>query len=411
MSAPAAAQPVRVDCPDPSLSFTIAPPPEFLRAELPPECSPPADPGQFNPLAVFMTPYAACVLTISWRPAFAEGSLMEWAQQLAASQEFQLRAMMPTKLQDRQAVEMVGLQQSDAGLMHMRMIMLEDGGRLFMLGAIAPEQLWGSLEKAFDAAQRSFRLIDGRGCAAEIARGYPAAIAPSDTAGESARQQVGESAQPDQAAPPSVDPPTHPPTNSPDATASAGSDDVRWADYALDDSPASFDPEHPYNANFRDKGMGLVPNVASIDESTKTGKLAFGSIVAFVTIPFGWHPFDDGRRAMVLCPAWDTSLIISRVQATREQLFDVARHFYAEAQNENPTAEFVTTELPTKVGSLPAFILKGVDNGKPFQQAYVFRANRAGDAVLRLAINSTPEHFTGAANIAGKMFEEIEEPG
>lgn len=78
--------------------------------------------------------------------------------------------------------------------------------------------------------------------------------------------------------------------------------------FALAEDAGSFDQEHPINAGFRDSGIGLVPMLSAVDPDAKYGAFACGSIMAHLSIPFGWHVYDDGRCTLVFDPAGRTQL-------------------------------------------------------------------------------------------------------
>lgn len=93
-----------------------------------------------------------------------------------------------------------------------------------------------------------------------------------------------------------------PPPSNPGAIDPARPTDRTYRDYALSADAGATDPEHPLNANLRDNGVGLTPRAAGSDAERRCTTVACGSIMSFVTIPFGWHVFDDGRRALVFTP-------------------------------------------------------------------------------------------------------------
>jgi hypothetical protein len=59
-------------------------------------------------------------------------------------------------------------QDSAAGKMRARLVMLEDGKRLFNLSVMAPEQLWKSLEPMLDRILHSFKLVERKGATAPL---------------------------------------------------------------------------------------------------------------------------------------------------------------------------------------------------------------------------------------------------
>jgi hypothetical protein len=60
-------------------------------------------------------------------------------------------------------VDAVALQASDIGPLKLRLVMFEDGGRLFVLTAMAPLKLWDTVVATLSLAILSFELIQPKG--------------------------------------------------------------------------------------------------------------------------------------------------------------------------------------------------------------------------------------------------------
>jgi hypothetical protein len=117
----------------------------------------------FLPLGVNMAPYGAVLFTVAARPAFDDGSVYEWMLYLCRREEFEIRSAMPVCVAGRDMIECGAIQQTDAGPMRLRLLMFEDGGRIFQISAMAPEAIWGSLESMFQEMLDSFQLHEPRG--------------------------------------------------------------------------------------------------------------------------------------------------------------------------------------------------------------------------------------------------------
>jgi hypothetical protein len=144
------------------LGYTHLLPAGWQRLPIPEEVPDFAEPV-FMPLGAFMAPYGAVLMTVGARPAFSDGSVYEWLRYLCEREQFEIRSLMPARIGELDAIVSDCIQQSDAGPMTIRMILIEDGGRLVAISAIAPSPLWEPLEPMFASMIESFRLMEPRG--------------------------------------------------------------------------------------------------------------------------------------------------------------------------------------------------------------------------------------------------------
>jgi len=124
------------------------------------------NPTVFLPLLVAMAPYGAVVFTIAARPAFDDGTVQDWADYLAAQNNLTIDAVREARVNRLPCILADATMPSDAGPMRSRSLFLEDGRRLYNIGALAPEAIWASVEPTFDRLLASFELDETHGITA-----------------------------------------------------------------------------------------------------------------------------------------------------------------------------------------------------------------------------------------------------
>jgi hypothetical protein len=292
------------------LAFSILVPADFHQVPIPAEEKDFADPSAMMPCGVFMAGYGAVLCTVAARPAFDDGSVMDWAMYLVGQQEgFAVKKLMPERRWGTQVVEVEATQPSEAGEMTVHAIFFEDGGRLFNIGRMAPTAIWPSVKDTLAAMVDSFALAQVDGPTRPVAAGTPlppkAQFALPPAGGEPAGQPTAAAGQ---ASAPALTPAAHepsaaagvPPASAAQASvATSGTDGLPdMSAYAFDDA-AALDPEDEINARFRDAGAGLTVNVLARDEAKKCAAVGAGALAAIMPVPFGWHVVDDGRRTLI----------------------------------------------------------------------------------------------------------------
>jgi hypothetical protein len=128
-----------------------------------PEEAPDFSEPVFMALSVNMAPYGAVVFTVAARPAFSDGTVRDWMLYVCRREGFEIGEISATRIGDAPAIHCAASQQTDAGPMTLRNVMIEDGDRLIALSAMAPAAIWPALEATFETILQSFRLTDPRG--------------------------------------------------------------------------------------------------------------------------------------------------------------------------------------------------------------------------------------------------------
>jgi hypothetical protein len=124
------------------------------------------NPAVFLPIVVCMAPYGAIVFTIAARPAFEDGTVQDWAEYLAAQNGLTIQSIREARVNHMPCVLVDATMPSELGAMRSRSLFLEDGKRLYNIGALAPEPLWASVEADFTYMFGTFRLDETRGITA-----------------------------------------------------------------------------------------------------------------------------------------------------------------------------------------------------------------------------------------------------
>jgi hypothetical protein len=224
-------------------------------------------------------------------------------------------------------------QVQEAGPVRIATLLFEDGGNAINLTALCPLENWDAMQGVLLQMLTSFELRHAQGPTVPLAEG------------ESQYRQK--------------EPHGPPPGQSKTA-----------AQLALADDAGTLDPEHPINANIRNSGAGLVPNVLETNVAEKWARVAAGAITATFKIPFGWHVIDDGRRTLVFDKGDGTQINLNWIETAGQSPDQVLDAVAADLAAQSPTAVFQKLDLE----GLPAMVVRdAVIDGETLAQAYVLR--------------------------------------
>ena len=143
-------------------------PNDFVRASLPIEDVDLSKPNQFLPLAVMIANSGPIVFTVSARPSYSSGTVADWLECLAREEGCLLGDLRPVRIGGLAAAACDATQPGDGITMRMRLALLENGGRLFQLSAMAPLQLWEAAHPRLEHMLQSFELIEDHGSAVPV---------------------------------------------------------------------------------------------------------------------------------------------------------------------------------------------------------------------------------------------------
>jgi hypothetical protein len=347
------------------LGFSARLPDGWIAHELPDEPTDFTHPTAFHPLAIVTAPYAALIFSFAARPAFDDGTLHDWAHYLLDANRLQPRAIGACTVAGVPALAGEAVQDSPMGPLLVRFAFLEDGGRLLNLTLTAPEALASTVSGAWFAMLESFTLETPRG----------SRLAKDD-------------ALPEKLAPASTPPPAQ------DAQDRGG---CTFARFAKSDTAASLDPEHPINANLRSDGAGLVPNVIATDDSLRCATVAAGAITAFLSVPYGWHVIDDGRRTLVLDPDSKIQISLQLIPLEGRTWDGLLDEIDQQMRRDYPDPQFLRFDY----GKIRALAARNISDGaQPLEQIHMLYPSHVETTVLRARVTTTPDETTNAGDLA-----------
>jgi hypothetical protein len=184
-----------------------------------------------------------------------------------------------------------------------------------------------------------------------------------------------------------------------------------WPEFALAETPDSLNPEHPINVALREQGIGLTPNLAALDVEQRTVRLASGALQGFVTVPFGWHAIDDGRRLVVFNEANNIQIEFEQVATGNAAPEDLLAGLAAQIEQAYPDAKWITMEL----GGMPTIALRGLpipaDDGETVYLDQVFLLKQRTEGVyLQTRCTMAQDDTVQTLNMVELMLASIEWP-
>ncbi len=358
------------------LGFTAVLPEGWISHELPNEDPDFSNPTLFVPLAIVTAPHAAIVFAFAARPAYDDGTLQDWAWYHLNNNQIQPRAVGRDVVTNVAAVSGEATQQSEVGPLVVRFAFFEDGGRLVNLTLTAPELLADTVRDAWFAMLKSFRL--------ETPRGSRFAI-------EDHPDNAPRPPEPGRAPAPVV------PEISMTLPAEVKPKKSKFYDFALADDTESLDQEKALNANFRDKGIGLVPNVVAVRKEARYASVAAAAIMAQFDVPFGWYVSDDGKRTLVFEPSGKVQISLNLLPTEGKSRKAILDEIETQMRSEYPNPEFVRL----REGRVHGLGARNIADGpQPLEQYHMLYPFRDETMVLRARVTATPEEATDACNLA-----------
>lgn len=385
-----------------NIAFKVSIPPDWRRVDLPEEELNFDKPDYFVPLFVAMAGYGVVVFSVAARPAYEDGTVEQWVRYIGRAQEVQIQQLRPVSINGCGAMIADAFQQSDAGLMQMRTVFLEDGGRLINISTMAPAQIWSSVEAQLDQMLHSFRLDEPRGATAQLQAETDQPATPSPEPAKAA-DIVATALEGIVTEDPRLV------ANDPDnpTPVETAQEPTKPADVALADDDASLDPENAMNARLRDNGVGLVPRMIHVDRNFKYAVLAAGAIESTFKLPLGWHCIDDGRRTLVFDAAGRIQVNLNLRPAegrSHEQVLDQILEQY---QAEHPTLEHLRLEA---AGIKMLCMRNMVINGEALEQAFLIRESHRHDMVLVCRATAKTEDMPRAMNLSEVILLSLQPP-
>ena len=389
------------------LGFTAQLPIDWISHNLPSEDVDFSNPTTLVPLALVCAPHSVMVFGFAARPAYDDGTLQDCANFLLKHNQLEPRALGRDQVAGVPAIVGEATQPSDLGTMVARFAFLEDGNHLLNLTLTAPELFADTLAQAWIEMLRSFTLTNPRGSRFKSEPvGNAAASEP-----RSGREILPE-AGPRPATPiildsdsgepllPIVTNENPPPPPSEDGRPS-------FHDFAVSDDSNSLDDDHPMNVNLRNRGVGLIPNIAELSDRERRATLAAGAILAQFDVPYGWHVLDDGKRTLVFEPSGKVQIsmnLIPREGREDPAILDEIEH---QTRNDYPQPEFTRMAA----GRIQALGVRNIADGdQPLEQYHMLIAFSDDSRVLRARVTTTPDQATRACNLAELILNSCQFP-
>jgi len=401
------------------LAFSCLLPDGWVMVPIPHEEYDLDNPGVFIPLVVCMAQYGVVIFTVAARPAFDDGSVQDWAEYLAAQQQMQVERVLEARVNRMPCIRMDATMASDAGPMRSRSVFLEDGRRLYNIGALAPQAIWGSVEADFDRMLGSFTLDEVHGITAAPLRLMtsepaidlsaqvhessrvepPAAWSPADANDDAntedrADAEVADDADSNAGA---------------DADAQSEADDTpaRAIDVATADDAGCLDPELPINVRLRDAGAGLVPRVLGENDEEKYAIVGAGAIEQLFHVPYGWHVVDDGKRTLVFHTDAGVQISLNLRSIGEDGVLPLLEAIGDELARDHPQALFLRMTLL----DMPCLAVRDiVIEGEELDQAYLARPSHRPNLALVCRVTAARDEIERGMNAAEVVLRSCESP-
>ncbi|MBK8767802.1 MAG: hypothetical protein IPM01_25600 [Burkholderiaceae bacterium] len=370
------------------LGFTVELPGDWQPHDLPDDDLNFEDPTHLMSLVVVTAPQAAIVFSAAARPAYADGTVSDWASYLLDHNGLVPNAQGGGSMGSLPALLGEATQASELGPVCVRYAFAEDGGRLISLSLTAPELVADALYGVWQHLLSTFALTTPKGPTVSVWPVANSAASAADTDPDASAASVNPAASACDADPANASqPPLEP-----------------LANHALSGDAATFDQEHPTLQRLRDNGIGLAPRVHRVDSGARSVTLACGAIMAFIDAPFGWHAIDDGRRVLVFEPTSQVQLNFSLLERPEGGFEALMEALEAQSRSDYPAPEF----LRLVFGRVQVLGVRNIaDRGEPIEQLHLLVDGPAPHQVLRARITSTPERTGAAGNLGVTMLHSV----
>lgn len=349
------------------LGFCVALPASWQPQALPDETPEFDDPRRMFGLGVAVAPYAALVFAAGARPAFDEGTVMDWARWLMQEHGQALRAFGPGTLGTLPAMLGQCSAASDMGEMLTHFAFAEDGGRLLQVSITGPAALEATLWPAWQAVLESFAL--------DSPRGPTVALAPAAA-------------------------PAEPPPGTDTTVADVGA-------FALPGGRATLEQDHPLQRRWLEQGVGFAPRLLACDEDHGRAWAASIALRASLALPLGWHALDDSRRLLLLHPEGTVQIHLERRAAPGGDLDALLDELERHTRAEHPAPQC----LRLRSGPVWGLAVRDIQvDGETLEQLHLLMAVGEAEA-LRARITAPPEAMRWAADLGEALLHGVQPEG
>jgi hypothetical protein len=351
----------------PQFEFTLDVPPNWQRVPLPEEDADFSDPSKFLPLGMLMTSYAPILFTLGVRPPAEGQDIPQYLKHNTESQGARVQSAGKFAIGEGEVDSVLAEMDSEAGPMQARIVMFRIDRVLFMASVMSPQPLWAGMKDTLEHMLASLKFTR--------AHGDPGT--PPRDGGSSAPAEQQHT----------------------------------YAEFALADDTATLDPEHELNANLRNNGVGLVPNVLHVDQANKFAVVGCGSVTAAIPLPLGWHVIDDGKRALFF-DRGDGVQINFALRATQDMSEDqIFAAIVQDITSTYTTAEHAVLEFGGSGGVRILAFRNMQDNGQTLQQAHLLRPSQHGPHLnIHVRVTAPDADMPRAMNLAELMIRDMQLP-
>jgi len=334
----------------PELSFLIETPESWRPVAIDPEPETDFDdPLEFLPLAALADPSESFLLTVDARPAYGGGDPGDWLAALADAHDLTLVDLIDPGPGPCLAAALLR-DGDDAPDSTIIMGLADDGDSLFRI--------------AIHAGRNDM-------AATQLAKAVLASFLPLSLAERAAAEM-------------------------PDRELSA---------FARADNAATLDRNQPLNRQIAQRGMGEVPVVIELDEANCCAQVRLTSLPALLSVPFGWHVIDNGRRVLIFDAADGAEIDLTALDLDDGGIDALLGAEMADAAR-FPDAE----HAPLETNCLAAHGFRGLmEDGKPWARAVIYAdAGLGRDRILQVRMGGPAEDFDLLAEFAEVLTGSLE---
>ncbi len=385
-------------------AFSILVPIDWQQPEVPTDAPDFTNATAMMGLSIFVSqnPNVPILLTISGRPGYEDGAVMQWAKYIVQSQEMTIKTCMPVRLAAHEGIEITCTQEADPNIGEMTIlaVFVEDGGNLFLVTTMAPTKIYAEFEPDFARMRESFTLLAPQGSTKPLVEGGPV---PAPREKKEEKPKAEKKAAPKKPSKQESQKPPAPTTaESEPAPENTGPD---FRPFILDDATA-LDENDTINARFRDTGNGLVVRVQQTNPERGYAVIGSGALEALFAVPLGWHVVDDGRRTLIFDRQNVGQVNLTYINIDGQSPDDIFTAIIQDLARENPNVEHRVLDL----GGNPSLGVRNlVINGEALQQCYMLvRHPHKENVAVKVRVTADENNIPKLLDMTGEMLKYIQ---
>ncbi len=147
------------------LEFEMLVPDGFITPDMPREDVDFSDPTKSAPIAVVTSQVALALIAVAARPAYEDGTVLQWLRFLAGHFQIDLQHVQVHEGEGEQPgrITAFGTQVQEGTRLNLMIVAFEDGDRFVTAHAMCPVELWPSFGDALSRSVESIRLTQPKG--------------------------------------------------------------------------------------------------------------------------------------------------------------------------------------------------------------------------------------------------------